>query len=33
VAAAIVALVVPEAADAFPEIAGYRIFRIPLPAM
>lgn len=33
VAAAIVALVVPEAADAFPEIAGYRVFRIPLPAM
>ena len=31
VAAAIVALVVPEAADAFPEIAGFRIFRIPLP--
>jgi hypothetical protein len=30
VAAAIVALVVPEAADAFPEIAGFRIFRIPL---
>jgi hypothetical protein len=31
VAAAIVALVVPEAAEAFPEIAGFRIFRIPLP--
>lgn len=30
VAAAIVALAVPEAADAFPEIAGFRIFRIPL---
>jgi hypothetical protein len=33
VAAAIVALVVPEAADAFPEIAGFRIFRIPLPTI
>jgi hypothetical protein len=30
VAAAVVALVVPEAADAFPEIAGFRIFRVPL---
>jgi hypothetical protein len=30
VAAAIVAVVVPEAAEAFPEIAGFRIFRIPL---
>ena len=33
VAAAIVALVVPEASDAFPEIAGFRIFRIPLPTI
>jgi hypothetical protein len=31
VAAAIVAVVVPEAAEAFPEIAGFRIFRVPLP--
>jgi hypothetical protein len=30
VAAAIVAVVVPDAADAFPEIAGFRIFRVPL---
>jgi hypothetical protein len=33
VAAAIVALVVPEAAEAFPEIAGYKTFRVTLPAM
>jgi hypothetical protein len=33
VAAAIVALVVPEAAEAFPEIAGYKTFRVPLPTM
>jgi hypothetical protein len=32
VAAAIVALVAPEAAEAFPEIAGYNTFRVPLPA-
>jgi hypothetical protein len=33
VPAAIVAVVVPEAADAFPEIAGYKTFRVPLPTM
>jgi hypothetical protein len=33
VAAAIVAVVVPEAAEAFPDIAGYRIFRVPLPTL
>jgi len=33
VPAAIVAVVVPEAAEAFPEIAGYKTFRVPLPAM
>ncbi|WP_407159163.1 hypothetical protein [Bradyrhizobium sp. STM 3557] len=33
VTAAIVALVVPEAAEAFPEIAGYKTFRVPLPTM
>ncbi len=33
VPAAIVALVTPEAADAFPEIAGYKTFRVPLPTM
>jgi TRAP-type uncharacterized transport system substrate-binding protein len=30
VPAAVLALVSPEAADGFPEIAGYKIFRIPL---
>jgi hypothetical protein len=33
VAAAVVALVVPEAAEAFPEIAGYKTFRVPLSGM
>jgi hypothetical protein len=33
VPAAIVALVVSEAAEAFPEIAGYKTFRVPLPTM
>lgn len=33
VPAAIVALVVPEAAEAFPEIAGYKTFRVALPTM
>jgi hypothetical protein len=33
VSAAVVALVVPDAAEAFPEIAGYRIFRVPLPTL
>jgi TRAP-type uncharacterized transport system substrate-binding protein len=31
VSAAVLALAYPEAADWFPEIAGFRIFRIPLP--
>jgi hypothetical protein len=31
VPAAVLALVSPEAAEGFPEIAGFRIFRIPLP--
>jgi TRAP-type uncharacterized transport system substrate-binding protein len=30
VPAAVLALVSPEAAEAFPEIAGFRIFRVPL---
>jgi hypothetical protein len=30
VPAAVLALVSPEAAEGFPEIAGFRIFRIPL---
>jgi hypothetical protein len=30
VPAAVVALVSPDAAEAFPDIAGYNIFRIPL---
>jgi TRAP-type uncharacterized transport system substrate-binding protein len=30
VAAAVLAVVSPEAADGFPEIAGFKIFRIPL---
>ena len=30
VPAAVVALVSPEAAEGFPEIPGYRVFRIPL---
>jgi hypothetical protein len=33
VPAAVVALVAPEAAEAFPEIAGYKIIRVPLAAM
>jgi len=31
--AAIVAVVVPDAAEAFPDIAGYKTFRVPLPAL
>jgi hypothetical protein len=31
VTAAVLALVSPDAADGFPEIAGFRIFRVPLP--
>jgi len=31
VPAAVVALVSPDAAEGFPEVAGFRIFRIPLP--
>jgi hypothetical protein len=30
VPAAVLTLVSPEAAEAFPDIAGFRIFRIPL---
>jgi TRAP-type uncharacterized transport system substrate-binding protein len=30
VPAAVLALVSPEAADAFPDIAGFKIFRVPL---
>jgi hypothetical protein len=33
VAAAIVAVVVPDAAEAFPEIAGYKTFRVTLPTL
>jgi TRAP-type uncharacterized transport system substrate-binding protein len=32
VTAAVLALVSPDAADGFPEIAGFRIFRIPINA-
>jgi len=32
VVAAVVALVSPEAADAFPELSGFRLFLVPLPA-
>jgi hypothetical protein len=32
VAAAVVALVSPEAADAFPQLAGFKLFQVPLPA-
>jgi hypothetical protein len=33
VAAAVVALVSPEAADAFPQLAGFRLFQVPLSAL
>jgi hypothetical protein len=32
VAAAVVALVSPEAADAFPQLAGFKLFQVPLSA-
>jgi TRAP-type uncharacterized transport system substrate-binding protein len=32
VAAAVLALVSPDAADGFPEIAGFKVFRVPLAA-